>query len=89
MRSVSATEAKQNLAALLDAVQRGPVMIRRQNRDTAVVLSPAEYDRLRGLNAAEFQAFCDRVSGQARARGLTKKKLDALLADDGSKPHRR
>lgn len=89
MRSVSATEAKQNLAALLDAVQREPVMIRRQNRDTAVVLSPAEYDRLRGLNAAEFQAFCDRVSKEARARGLTEKKLNALLADNGSKARRR
>jgi antitoxin Phd len=89
MRSVSATEAKQNLAALLDAAQREPVMIRRQNRDTAVVLSPAEYDRLRGLNAAEFQAFCDRVSRKARARGMTEKKLDALLADNDSKARRR
>lgn len=65
MRSVSSTQAKQNLAALLDAVQREPVMIRRQKRIAAVVLSPAEYDRLRGLNATEFQAFCDRLSNVA------------------------
>lgn len=89
MRTISATDAKQNLASLLDAAQREPVMIRRQNRDTAVVLSPAEYARLRGLNAAEFQAFCDRVSSKAVARGLTEKKLSALLTDDGTTARRR
>ena len=49
MRYVSATEAKQRLAALLDAAQREPVMIRRQKRDVAVILSPQEHDRLRAL----------------------------------------
>jgi len=83
MRSISATDAKQNFAALLDDVQRGPVVIRRQSRDQAVVLSPQEYARLRGLAIADFQAFCDRVGAQAAERGLTERKLGALLrADD-------
>lgn len=82
MRYVSATEAKQRLAALLDAAQREPVMIRRQNRDVAVVLSPQDYDRLRALNAAELQRFCDRIGEQAAARGLTETKLADILADD-------
>ena len=92
MRHVSATDAKQRLAALLDAAQREPIVIRRQNRDIAVVLSPAEYDRLRGLNVAEFQAFCDRVSRKAAEQGLTEKKLAQLLADDDApraRAHRR
>lgn len=89
MRSISATDAKQRLAALLDAAQREPVMIRRQQRNVAVVLSADEYDRLRGLNIAELQAFCDRVAGQAAARGLTGKKLAALLADHGPRARRR
>lgn len=82
MRQISATDAKQRLAALLDAAQREPIVIRRQNRDVAVVLSPAEYDRLRGLNIAEFQQFCDQVGRKAVERGLTEKKLAALLAND-------
>lgn len=82
MRYVSATDAKQRLAALLDAAQREPVVIRRQKRDVAVLLSPEEYDRLRALNAAEFQRFCDRVAKNAAARGLTAKKLAKILADD-------
>ena len=40
MRFISATDAKQNFAALLDHAQRGPVVIRRQSRDQAVVISP-------------------------------------------------
>lgn len=81
MRAVSASEAKQNLASVLDAAQREPVMIRRQNRNAAVVLSPQEYERLRRLNVQEFQEFCDRISKQAAERGLTEEKLAALLAD--------
>ncbi len=79
MRSVSATEAKQRLAALLDAAQREPVVIRRQNRDVAVIMSAEEYERIRDLNAAEFQRFCDRVADQAKDRGLTKAMLKTLL----------
>lgn len=82
MRFISATEAKQNFAALLDDAQRGPVVIRRQARDQAVLISPQEYDRLRGLAVADFQAFCDRVGKEAAERGLTERKLEELLRDD-------
>ena len=81
MKAVSATEAKQRLAALLDAAQREPVVIRRQNRDVAVIMSAEEYERMRDLNAAEFQRFCDRVAGEAKARGLDEARLDSLLQD--------
>lgn len=81
MRSVSATEAKQRLAALLDAAQREPVVIRRQNRDVAVIMSAEEYERIRDLNAVEFQRFCDRVADQSQARGLNKATLNDLLRD--------
>ncbi len=80
MRTISATEAKQRFAAMLDAVQREPVEIRRQDRPTAVLMSPEEYDRLRGLAIADFQRFCDQVGEKALARGLTEEKLDAILA---------
>jgi len=82
MRYVSATDAKQRLAALLDAAQREPVVIRRHERDVAVILSAEEYDRLRALNADAFQRFCDRVAEQAAARGLTEETLAEILADD-------
>ena len=79
MRYVSASEAKQRLAAVLDTVQREPVTIRRQKREVAVVLSPLDYQRLTSANVAEFQRFCNRVSEAAKARGLTEDVLDELL----------
>lgn len=80
MLSLSANEAKQSLGRILDAVQREPVLIRKHNREAAIVMSPAEYDRLRGINVAEFSAFCDRVGKRAAAQGLTEAGLAKLLA---------
>jgi len=82
MRYISATEAKQNFAAMIDAAQRGPVVIRRQSRDSAVLISPQDYDRLRGIAVADFESFCDEVAAKAAARGLTASKLDELLQTD-------
>ena len=83
LRYVSATEAKQRLAALLDAAQREPITIRRQKRDVAVLLSAQEYQRLCALNTAGFQRFCDRVAERAAARGLTEDRLTEILGDEG------
>lgn len=81
MKSVSATNAKQGLAALLDAAQREPIVIRRQKRDVAVLLSVHEFQKMRDLNVAELQAYCDRIGSRASARGLTAAKLRRLLKD--------
>jgi len=81
MRHVSATEAKQTLSSILDAVQREPVVIQRQRRDVAVLLSMRDYERLTAMNVTDFQDYCDRISQRARERGLTEDTLDALLRD--------
>lgn len=82
MRTMTATQAKQGLAAVIEAAAREPVLIQRQKRDVAVVMSIQEYERLARLNVAEFQRFCDRVGAQAQAAGLDEAKLAELLADD-------
>lgn len=80
MQYVTATEAKQTLGSILDQVQREPVIIRRQNRDVAVLISPHDYERLTRLNLQEFQAFRTEVSRKAQERGLTAQELDEVLA---------
>jgi len=81
MKAVSATEAKQRFAAIIDAAQKEPVVVRRQNRDVAVILSAEEYDRIRGANVEELDRFCERVSKQAAERGMTEEILSQLLKD--------
>ncbi len=81
MQYVTATEAKQRLSALLDAAQSEPVTIRRQNRDVAVILSPKEYNRLRGMNIEEFKQFCNRVGQKAMDKDLTEEKLAKILEE--------
>jgi prevent-host-death family protein len=85
MKTIAASEARRSFATLIDDAGREPVVIQRQQRDVAVVLSMDDYRRLVDLNKAEFQRFCDRVGERATAAGLTEQGLAQLLQDDD--PH--
>lgn len=82
MKTVSDTEATKRLDAILDEAQREPIVIRRQDRDMAVILSVGEYERLR---AASVQAFLDlrnQVAAEAVANGLSEQRVADLLSDE-------
>lgn len=66
--TVSASQARQQFADTLRRVRGGPVVIERRGVREAVLLDPAEYDRLIELadDAADVAAF------------------DASMADEGS-----
>ena len=82
MKKVAATEAKNRLGAILDDAQREPVIIQRQSRDVAVILSMAEFDRIRARNVVAFLEASKAVAAEAKTKGLTAKKLATLLADE-------
>ncbi len=83
MKTIPATQAKNRLGAVLDAAQREPVVIRRQQRDVAVILSMADYERMRSANIRAFLELRDEVAAEAAAAGLTEERLAQLLSDDG------
>lgn len=82
MKRVAATEAKNRLGALIDDAQREPIVIQRQDRDIAVVISMAEFERMRAGNVKAFLDARNELAATAKANGLTAKKLASLLADE-------
>ena len=81
MRILSATEAKQKFAEMIDTAQREPVRIRRHNRDLAVVISAEEYERLNRNRWAEVNRLSEKVAAEAKANGLTEEILAEILAE--------
>jgi prevent-host-death family protein len=79
MQYISATDAKQAFAATIDMAQREPVIIRRQNRDVAVILSVQDYARMQRVNLEDFQQFRKRMGEYAEAQGLTDVRLQEIL----------
>lgn len=82
MPSVSATHAKQNFAAMLDAAQREPVRIRRHDRDVAVIVSADEYERMRKLRVKELLRLTEETGRYAESQGMTDEVLAELLAGE-------
>ena len=58
------------------------MLIQRQKRDVAVIMSADEYQRLVHLNVSEFQRFCDQIGEGAKAAGMNEQVLQELLRDD-------
>jgi PHD/YefM family antitoxin component YafN of YafNO toxin-antitoxin module len=80
MKIINVADDPQTLA-LLDAADRQPVLLRRNNRDAAVLLSPSEYQRLLYPEVTEFDAACELLSAKVLARGFTEEKLQAILTE--------
>jgi prevent-host-death family protein len=82
MQFISATEAKQTFAAVIDKAQREPVTIQKQNRNVAVIMSMEDYLRITRINIQDFQEFRENIGHKAQERGLTEDKLNELLSND-------
>jgi prevent-host-death family protein len=79
---MSATQAKQNFAALIDAAQREPVRIQRHERDVAVLVSAQEYEDIRKLRVQELIRLSEENGRYAESQGMTDELLAELLAGE-------
>ncbi len=52
MRTITATEAKNRLGAIMDSALSEPVMIEKSGRKSVVILAVSEYERLTALEDA-------------------------------------
>ncbi|MDA0261192.1 MAG: type II toxin-antitoxin system Phd/YefM family antitoxin [Proteobacteria bacterium] len=82
MKTIPAIDAKNRFGQLLDAAQREPVTVTKKGRPAAVVLSIADYERIRGAARRRLMATIVEAQREAEAASLDEKGLVELLADE-------
>lgn len=82
MKSIDEAEAQARLDEILEEAQRQPIVITRQGRDMAVVVSIADYERLRDANVRAFLDLRQTVAVEAEANRLTEDEIARLLSAD-------
>ena len=82
MKSIDETEARARLDEVLNEAQRQSIVIRRQGLEIAIVLSMADYERLRAGAVRDFLDLRNDVAREANAAGLTEDRLSEFLNDD-------
>jgi prevent-host-death family protein len=81
MKSIDEAEAQARLDEILEEAQRQPIVIRRQGKDVAAMVSITDYERLRLTNIQSFFDLRKDVAGEATMSGLTEERLAELLSD--------
>jgi prevent-host-death family protein len=82
VKSVDYAQAREHLDEILNEAQRQPIVIRRQGKEIAILLSMAEYERLHGGAVREFLDLRNDIAREARTAGLTEDRLSELLNND-------
>lgn len=88
MRTLSNDHGQIKLDELIEAVRNEPVTLVENGEPVAVVLSPAEFDRLEEQDRirreanARLRETISLIQREAAERGLTDAELDRLLADE-------
>lgn len=82
MKTMTATEARQNFGQFLDFGIQEPVVIKRQKRELGVFLPIALYRKLiEGENCKVIQAM-DNLQDEALTNGLSESDVESLLKEE-------
>ena len=88
MRTLSNDTGQIKLRELIEAVRNEPVTVLEKGAPVAIVLSPAEFDRLEEQDRIRREAkvrlreTISLIQREAAARGLTDVELERLMADE-------
>jgi prevent-host-death family protein len=88
MRTLSSDTEDIKLRELIEAAREEPVTVLEKGKPVAVVLSPAEFDRLEEQDRIRREATTrlrrtiSLIQREASDRGLTETELDRLMADE-------
>jgi prevent-host-death family protein len=88
MRTLSNDTGQIKLRELIEAVRNEPVTVLEKGEPVAVVLSPAEFDRLeeqdriRREAKARLRETISSIQQEAAERGLTDVEVEQLMADE-------
>jgi prevent-host-death family protein len=88
MRTLSNDSGQIKLREIIEAVRNEPVTVLEKGEPVAVVLSPAEFDRLeeqdriRREAKARLRRTISLIQREASERGLTDAELERLMADE-------
>lgn len=82
MKSIDEAKAQARLDEILEEAQRQPIVITRQGRHMAVVVSIASYESLRRENIEAFLQVRRDLAAEAAGNGLNEDELPRLLRDD-------
>jgi prevent-host-death family protein len=88
MRTLSADVGEIKLQELIEAAAHGPVTLLEHGKPAAVVLSPAEFqrldeqDRIRRQAKTRLRETISKMHREAAERGLTEADLERLLSDE-------
>jgi len=88
MRTLSNDTGRIKLRELIEAVRDEPVTVLEKGEPVAVVLSPAEFDRMEEQDRIRRQAkerlrvTISSIQREAAERGLTDAELERLMADE-------
>ena len=82
MKSIDEAEARARLDDILDEAQRQSIVIRRQGEEIAILLSIANYERLRVGAVRGFLDLRNDIAREASAAGLAENRLSELLNGD-------
>lgn len=79
MRTMTVKEARESFDRMLETAKQDGVVLRDEEVDVAMILSPEEYKRFRRWRIDGLLKSVNDLAAEAAANGLTEEKLAELL----------